>query len=141
MYYKGDKWLIGADFKQAKWSDYRFFGTIDSVQNSWSINIGGQVIPNATSAKSYWGRVTYRAGFSYGRDYVKVIDDLPTWGVNIGFGFPMRPPSYSYQYSIINTAFELGKRGKNTNVISENYFKISLGLSLSDIWFIKKKYD
>jgi len=141
MYYKGDKWLIGADFKQAKWSDYRFFGTVDSVQNSWSINIGGQVIPNATSAKSYWGRVTYRAGFSYGRDYVKVIDDLPTWGVNIGFGFPMRPPSYSYQYSIINTAFEFGKRGKNTNVISENYFKISLGLSLSDIWFIKKKYD
>ena len=141
MYYKGDKWLIGVDYKQAKWSDYRFFGTVDSVQDSWSLHVGGQIVPNATDAKSYWGRVTYRAGFSYGKDYVKVVDDLPTWGVNIGFGFPMRPPSYSYQYSIINTAFEFGKRGNSSNVLSESYFKISLGLTLSDIWFIKKKYD
>ena len=141
MYYKGDKWLLGADFNQTRWSDYRYFGTIDSVQDSWNFHIGGQILPNAVSAKSYWSRVTYRAGLWYGQDYVKVTDDLPTWGVSIGFGLPMRPPSYSNQYSIINTAFEFGQRGNNSNVIRENFFKISLGLTLSDIWFIKKKYD
>lgn len=141
MYYKGDKWLLGADFTQTQWSNYKYFGTIDSVQDSWNFRVGGQIIPNATNAKSYWGRVTYRAGIWYGQDYVKVGSDLPTWGVSIGFGLPMRPPSYSNQYSIINTAFEFGQRGNNSNVLRENFFKISFGLTLSDIWFIKKKYD
>ena len=141
MYYKGDRWLLGADFSQTKWNDYKYFGAVDSVQNSWTFHAGGQVLPNATNSKSYWSRVTYRAGLWYGRDYVKVTDDLPTWGVSVGFGLPMRPPSYSNQFSVINTAFEFGQRGNNSNVIRENFFKISIGLTLSDIWFIKRKYD
>jgi hypothetical protein len=141
MFYKGDKWLLGADFTQTKWSNYRYFGVTDSVQDSWNFHIGGQVLPNALTAKSYWGRVTYRAGLWYGQDYVKVGNDLPSWGISLGFGFPMRPPSYSNQYSIINTAFEFGQRGNNSNVIRENFFKISFGLTLSDIWFIKKQYN
>jgi hypothetical protein len=142
MYYKGDKWLIGADYSQTNWNDYRFFDQADSVQDSWKFHVGGQILPNITSAKSYWGRVTYRAGFSFGKDYVAVENnDLSTWGVSLGFGLPMRPPSYTNQFSIINTAFEFGQRGNNANVIRENYFRLSVGLTLSDIWFIKRKYD
>jgi hypothetical protein len=76
-----------------------------------------------------------------GQDYVKVNEDLPSWGVTLGLGLPMRPPSYSNQYSIINTSFEFGQRGNNNNVIRENFFKVSIGLTLSDIWFIKRRYD
>jgi hypothetical protein len=141
MYYGGERWLLGADLSQTKWSDYRFFGQKDSVQDSWKLHIGGQILPNIANAKSYWGRVTYRAGFTYGQDYVKVNKDLPVWGVSVGFGLPMRPPSYSNQYSIINTSIEFGQRGNNTNIIRENYLRISVGLTLSDIWFIKRKYD
>lgn len=143
MFYGGDKWLIGADFTQTKWNDYRFFTEKDEVQDSWKFHMGGQILPNVTTAKSYWGRVTYRAGFSYGRDYVKLLDDddLPTWGVSLGLGLPMRPPSYSNQFSIINTSVEFGQRGNNTNLIRENFMRISVGLTLSDLWFIKRKYD
>lgn len=141
MYYGGDRWLLGADFTQTKWNDYTFFGEKDAVQDSWKFHMGGQIIPNLVNAKSYWGRVTYRAGFFYGQDYVNVVKELPLWGVSLGFGFPMRPPSYSNQYSIINTAIEFGQRGNNTNVIRENFLRISVGLTLSDIWFIKRKYD
>lgn len=141
MYYKGDKWLLGVDFNQTKWSGYRYFGAMDSVQDSWSVHVGGQILPNAVNPKSYWSRVTYRAGLWYGKDYVRVTDDLPTWGVSLGLGLPMRPPSYSAQRSIINTSFEFGQRGNNSNLIRENFFKISIGLTLSDIWFIKRKYD
>jgi hypothetical protein len=42
---------------------------------------------------------------------------------------------------MINTAIEFGKRGSGVNNITENFIKFSLGLSLSDIWFIKRKYD
>jgi hypothetical protein len=141
MFYKGDKWLLGVDFNQTKWSDYRYFGSTDSVQDAWSMHVGGQIIPNAASAKSYWSRVAYRAGLWYGKDYVRVTNDLPLWGVSIGFGLPMRPPSYSNQRSVINTAFEFGQRGNNSNVIRENFFKISIGLTLSDVWFMKTQYQ
>src|SRR5690606_29794152 len=33
VYHKGEKWLIGVDFTQTQWSDYRFFNEIDSVQD------------------------------------------------------------------------------------------------------------
>jgi hypothetical protein len=141
MFYGGDKWLLGADFSTTKWSDFRFFEEVDRVQDSWKFHVGGQILPNATSSKSYWGRVTYRAGLSYGRDYVKVDEDLPTWGISMGLGLPMRPPSYTNQYSIINTSVEFGQRGNNSNPIRENFFRLSIGLTLSDIWFIKRKYD
>ena len=38
--------------------------------------------------------------------------------------------------------FEFGKKGTTTNnLIEENYFNVSVGLSLSDIWFKKRKID
>lgn len=144
MFYKGSKWLVGADFTQTQWTDYRFFNETDAVQNSWNVHVGGQILPNASpvAGKSYWNRVTYRAGFNYGQNYVYVNQkDQPMWGVSIGFGLPMRPPAYTNQYSIINTSFEFGKRGNTSNEISENFFKIGIGLTLSDIWFLKKKYE
>ncbi len=141
IFHAGEKWMIGIDYSQTQWSEYRYFGQVDSVQDSWKLNIGGQLTPNASSAKTYWGRVTYRAGISFGQDYIKVNGDLPTWTGSIGLGLPMRPPSYSNQYSVINTALEFGRRGNNANPIKENFFRVSVGLTLSDIWFIKRKYD
>lgn len=141
LFNKHDKWMIGVDFSTAKWSEYTFFNEKDSVQDSWKLHFGGQLVPNAMSAKSYWSRVGYRAGFSYGQDYIRVNDDLPAWTVSFGAAFPMRRANYSNQYSVINTAIEFGQRGNNLNIIRENFLRISIGLSLSDIWFIKKQYD
>ncbi len=59
---KLDRWMIGADFSTTSWSQYRFFGTKDSsVKNNWTLRIGGQFTPDLFNAKTYWGRVTYRA--------------------------------------------------------------------------------
>jgi hypothetical protein len=44
--------------------------------------------------------------------------------------------------SAINIGVELGQLGTlDGGLIKENYANIILGLSLSDIWFIKRKYD
>lgn len=142
MYYGSEKWFFGADVSQTKWSDYRYFGDKDAVQDSWIAHVGGAVVPNPTDAKSYWGRVSYRAGFSYGRDYIKLTEDLPIWNVSLGFGFPLKPPTfYSNQISVINTTIEFGRRGKSDGLIKENFFRVGIGLTLADTWFIKRKYD
>ncbi len=71
IYHAGEKWMIGVDYSQTQWSGYRYFGETDDVQDSRKLNIGGQLTPNLSGAKTYWGRVTYRAGVAFGQDYIK----------------------------------------------------------------------
>jgi hypothetical protein len=133
------KWMIGVDYNTQQWSKYRFFKEADEVRDSYSWHIGGQIFPKG--GKSYWSNVSYRAGFSLGTDYISVDRDLPRWSASVGVGLPMRKPAYSNQFSVINTTFEFGQRGDKNSAVRENFFQLAIGLSLSDIWFIKRKYD
>lgn len=137
----GERWLLGVDYSAAKWSQYRLFNVQDNVQDSWKLSVGGQVIPNYLNPRSYWGRVAYRAGFSFGKDYVAADGDLDMFTFSLGLGLPMRRPNYSNQVSMINTSLEFGQRGNKENIVKENFFRLSFGLTLSDIWFQKRKYD
>jgi hypothetical protein len=136
-------WLIGVDFSQSSWEDYRFYGQTDSLRNKWEIRAGGEIRPSLEAGrKSYFGNVVYRAGFFLGPDYVKVKEKLPVLGVTLGLGLPIRNWNrLSGQATMINLAMEYIKRGNNDNLLKENMFRLSVGFSLSDLWFGKKKYE
>lgn len=138
-----DIWSIGAEFSATRWSDYRFYDQKDAVIDNWQLRVGGQWSPDPTNYRNYLSRVSYRAGFNFGKDYINADGkELKNYGVTIGFGFPVRQPRYNpNQFTTIHTALEFGKRGSKVNSITENYFRVSVGLTLSDIWFIKRKYD
>ncbi len=136
-----DKWMIGADYTTTAWDDFRVYGVKDSVVTNNLIKVGGQFTPNPFGA-NYWGRVTYRAGFNFGTDYIKVRnEDLNQFSVTAGFGFPVRPNRFTEQYTNLNLALEYGKRGSTSTFLQENVFRVSLGFTLSDLWFVKRKYD
>jgi hypothetical protein len=138
---KGGGYTVGLDFEQTKWSDYRFFGASDAVKNNWQIKAGGELRPQP-GMRNYFSSVSYRAGFSFGQDYVTAGGDLPQWSASLGLGLPMVRAGFNpEQFSMINLAFEYHKRGNNSNLLKENTFRISAGLSLSDLWFKKRKYD
>lgn len=133
------KWMFGVDYEASSWGDYRFFGEQDETQNSWKLHVGGQIIPK--SGTNYLSYVAYRAGIIYGKDYIKVDGDLPVWAFTVGASLPMRKAAYTNQYSMINLGLEFGNRGNKDNVVRESFFRIAVGLSLSDLWFVKRKYD
>jgi hypothetical protein len=135
--------MVGVEFETANWSEFRFYGAPDRLTNTWQLRLGAQLTPNPLSTESYWNRVNYRAGFYTGKNYaVPDGKDLPVIGFTLGAGLPVRKfRSYDNQFTIINTAFEVGKRGNKDNNITETFFRLSFGLSLSDIWFIKRRYD
>lgn len=140
---KAGSWLVGLDVVQSKWSDYRYFGQPDAnVQDKWTVKLGGEVRP--MPKPNYFSNVTYRLGFFYGPDYLKIVGrELPTYGATLGFGLPLRNfnPQGPNQFTVLNLGFEYSKRGNDDSPLKENMFRISLGFSLSDIWFIKRKYD
>lgn len=136
----GSGWMVGADYTTSKWSDYRFFGQSDSVQDSRMVNVGMQWTPRPRG--NYFSAVTYRLGLFTGKDYIKVGDDLPVLGASFGMGLPMRPSRMApNQYSVINLSLEYSKRGNNDNRLKENLFRLSLGLNFTDLWFGKRKYE
>ena len=138
---KYGNWLVGVDYVRNNWSEYRFYGTPDSVQDAWQFRVGGQIRPEPK--KNYFSNVTYRVGFCIGEDYVHVVDKLPLLGLSFGMGLPL--PNYNSlarsQASVLNLSFEYVKRGNNTNLLKDNIFRISAGLAFSDLWFNKRKYE
>lgn len=134
-------WNIGVDYAAGKWDDFRFFGAKDLVQNNWEIRAGAQITPSESAIQS--GKLkSYRFGFFAGRDYIKVGEDLPVYGVTLGIGLPLRNYGMARtQASILNFGLEYTHRGNDNNAIKENLFRLSLGLNFTDFWFGKRKYD
>jgi hypothetical protein len=134
-------WSLGVDFNYNKWDDYRFFGVKDAVKNNWQLRAGGQYRPKP--GRNYFSNVAYRAGFNTGPYYITAGGDMPQFGASIGLGLPLA--NYNRlapnQFTIVNLALEYNKRGNDDNPIKENMFRLSVGVNLSDIWFIKRKYD
>jgi len=134
---------VHAEYNLSQWEDYRYYDEKDQVKNTWLLRLGGTLIPNYKS-KSYWGLVQYRAGFYIGPDYIAVNKSLPVYAITFGASLPVKKYGYSLysgQYTSINTSFEIGSRGNKSNSLRENFYRISVGLSLSDIWFIKRTYQ
>lgn len=132
--------MLGVDFAQQKWDNYRFYGQSDSVKSNWELRVGAQI--NPIPKRNYFSNIAYRFGFFTGPDYVKVGNKLSQMGLSFGLGLPMAVNRQApNQATFINLGFEIIKRGNNDNLLKENLFRFSLGFSLSDIWFIKRKYE
>ena len=134
----GDQWMAGVDFSAMQWSQFRNYGIADSVDNAYKIGVGGEYTPNATSLYNYFQRVSYRLGFYYGQDYIKLHNTtINYYALTLGASLP-----FKRSQDRIHTAFELGRRGTEANgLIRENFYKLSLGITLNDKWFVKRKYD
>ncbi len=133
-----NKWLISADVEYQDWKNINYWGTSDTTDYALRISFGGEYIPDWNSATYAWKRMRYRAGLYYNKTPYLVkntaIDDM---GVTFGLGIPHRRARTSFNFAI-----RAGVKGTvENNLIREKYFILSLSLSLSDIWFLKYKYE
>ncbi|MBV9989331.1 MAG: hypothetical protein JO301_16755 [Chitinophagaceae bacterium] len=136
-------WSVGAEYTSTQWTKYRFYDQADKLADSWQFKFGLQFAPDPLASRGYWNNVNYRAGFYMGKDYIDADGKgLKTFGVSLGAGLPIRKwSSYNDQFTVMNLALQFGKRGSAANNVTENYMQLSLGISLSDIWFVKRRYD
>jgi hypothetical protein len=133
------KWAIGSEFTFSNNSVMtNRFGAIENVsfENAKKIALGGFFVPKYDSFSNYLSRIAYRAGFRYENTGLVVNNtSIKDYAVTFGLGLPVG-------LSKINLGLELGKKGTNSNgLIEENYVNLTVGLSLSDLWFIKRKID
>lgn len=149
--YANDNWLFGADVETTGWDNYRFYGQKDLVQNTYTIRAGAQYFPAKfnTPFSKYWSFVKYRAGFYYGKDYIKIDNSNRTaYAFTFGAGLPLtKLQRNNYEYYrdgdvVLNAGMEVGARGnKQSQSLREGILRFSLGISMNARWFMKPKYD
>ncbi|MBT8188413.1 MAG: hypothetical protein HKP38_12270 [Croceitalea sp.] len=140
-YGENKKWFIGGEYTFQQLSSFsNDFLQVQNVEytDASSFALGSYFIPDYRSISSYFNRITYRAGLRYDKTGMVVNnEEINNFGITFGFGLPL-----GSNFSNINLGFELGKRGTtDAGLIEENYFKINVGLSLNDKWFIKRKIN
>ena len=137
-----NKWFVGAEYANVGSSSYEdsfsFRGDNGEYEDASQISVGGFYIPQYNSFSSYFERVVYRAGFRFDETGLIVNDEsINEFGMSFGLGLPV-----GSNFSNINLGIELGQRGtKDSGLIQENFLRLSIGLSLNDNWFTKRKFN
>jgi hypothetical protein len=134
---KTEKWNIGADFKWQNWKKFSAFDMSDSLVNSYSVRLGAEIVPDINSYSNYLKRVRYRIGFLYNSTYLELFGKhLNEYAVTLGFGTPVRAMK-----TALNISLQVGTRGTtDANLIRETYLKFTIGFTINERWFVKRKY-
>jgi hypothetical protein len=136
---KKNKWFFGLQYEDKLSSsfDNKFLSLTNiSYRDSKVFSVGAHYIPDASSLTSYWKRVKYRFGVRNEEKSI-LLNNLPVnqFSLNLGLGLPLSG------FSKANFGLEFGTVEDENKSLKENYFSIRLGLSLNDIWFIKRKFN
>jgi hypothetical protein len=126
---KNAVWMFGIDYQIQDWSKYSSFATKDSLTNSSKVSVGGEY---------NYKKFQYRAGLRYEETNLLINTvHLKEYAFSAGLGIPL-----SRGFSYMNISGELAERGALSNgLVREHYFRIMVGLTLSDRWFIQRKFD
>lgn len=138
MFGSSNRWFAVADVNYQKWSEFRYLGSNPGLKDNLRVSIGGQFRPSAVDIGKFYERVNYRAGFRFEQSYLEIhntrINDI---GISFGVGLPMKKSR-----STMNIAVELGTQGTTNNeLIKENYMRLTIGTSLQERWFLKRRYN
>ncbi len=146
-----EKLRIGADYQLQKWGDVGFpvytntnSGPSYQVSNDYfkdrhKVTIGGEYCKNPTSNK-FFQRIRFRAGASYATPYFKINgkDGPKEISVSAGFGIPIM--NGWNNRSVLNISGQW-VRLDASNLLRENTFRINIGLTFNERWFMKWKVD
>ncbi len=134
------KWMLGTEITFQKSSSMgNRFNDINNVnyENSTRFALGGFYIPNYNTFSKYYEKIIYRGGVRYENTGLIINNtSVKDYAVTAGIGLPLMGV-----FSNINVGLEYGQRGTTSaNLVQENYTNISIGFSLNDKWFQKRRF-
>lgn len=146
-----DNLLVAADIKHERWAecglpamstnnnDLIYTTQKGGYQNRTKVAIGAQFTPNAVHSK-YINRIQYRIGASFSTPYLKINgqDGPKEYCISAGAGLPIS--NSINKRSIVNVNLQWLRRAASaTNMITENYIMINVGMTFNEMWFMKFK--
>ncbi len=151
MWNHNNKLKVGADFTLQKWGGikypvYRVINdeqsyelTDDYYSDRYKVTFGGEFCNNEMS-RSFFDRVRFRAGVSYATSYYKIngLDGPDEISASIGFGIPIIN-AYNNR-SFLNVSGQW-VHSSAKGMLTENTFRINVGITFNERWFMKWKVN
>jgi len=133
-----NRWFATADVNYQKWSEFSYLGNNPGMKDNLRVSLGGQFRPSPVDIGKYYERINYRAGFRFEQSYLEIRNTrINDFGISFGVGLPMKKSK-----STMNIAVELGTQGTTDNqLIKENYMRLTIGTSLQERWFLKRRFN
>lgn len=142
---------FGFDYNFQKWSsiDYPQYKVVNNkpeysltsglFKDRHKFTLGAELCPGETS-RNFFNRIHYRAGVSYVTSYLKIngVDGPKEMSASLGFGIPIM--NGINNRSILNISGQWVHMSAN-NFITENTFRINIGLTFNERWFAKWKVE
>ena len=150
MYEHNNTWRVGADYtlmqyNKVGYADYQVVNHVqqytlrnDVYQDRHKFTVGGEFCKNEYGRR-FTDRLRYRLGASYVTPYYKVngVDGPKEYSVSVGVGIPMVNSIENRTALNISAAWV---RREATNLLKENTFRLTLGLTFNEQWFAKWKF-
>ena len=151
MWKHKSRWKVGFDYTLQRWgktetpeytvvNDVSYYRLTDKFYSDrQKFTIGGEYCRNALSRR-YFDRVRLRAGASYATSYYKINgqDGPSEISVSAGLGIPIMN-SYNNR-STLNVSVQWARQAAS-GLITENTFRINVGLTFNEKWFAKWKVE
>lgn len=150
-----NQYVVAVDYSLQRWGNVGLPASGDSngtynyavrkglLNDRHKIAIGGEWTPNAYSTKFY-NRMNYRVGASFATPYYKVngADGPKEYSVSAGFGLPITNGHNSRASirSVLNISGQWTRQSL-PGLITENTFRINIGLTFNERWFAKWKFN
>ena len=145
------KWKVGVDYSLQKWSSASFpqYAIVNDVpqykastaafSDRHKVTLGGEFCPNEYG-RNFFHRIHYRLGASYATPYLKIggQDGPKEYSVSFGFGIPI-VNTYNNR-SLLNISAQWVRQDSKA-FITENSFRINIGLTFNERWFAKWKME
>jgi hypothetical protein len=130
-----DKWLVGADVQWENWKDARFAGEKNVLNDRWRYGAGMEYTPDFKS-RSFFKRTKYRVGSYYSNSYITTDKGCSynEFGLSAGVAMPV------YNRSVLHLSLDYVNIAPSiSNLLSENYFKVTLNYTFNETWFYKRR--
>ena len=148
-YQHAGKLTLAADFTLDKWGDVKFptfTGNEYKLQSGllkdrMKINVGLDWLPNPSQMGGrFLEHVHYRLGAGYATPYYYINgkEGPKELSVSAGFGIPI--VNMHNNRSVLNISGQW-VRSSATDFLTENYFRINIGVTFNERWFMKWKVD
>ena len=144
-----NKLVVDADFTLQKWGSLDFPGTnsatnqyemrSDLLKDRYQVAVGLDYVPSEMSRK-YLNRVHYKFGAGYTTPYYNINgkEGPKEFSVSAGFGLPLQN-AYNNR-SVLNVSAQW-VHASAKDMITENTFRINIGLTFNERWFSKWKIE
>ena len=138
--FASEKITVGADLSFQGWSASSFFGR--RYGNDWlKASAGIEYCPDITD-KRFFRHSTYRAGISYRQPYYSIDGNNGPSEYTLSAGISV-PFAFSYDSrSMLHISGQFVRvQPGNRGMVTENYFRLNVGVSFMERWFMKIQAD